>query len=88
MVRSQECTGKKEGQPGNPWRLGRDQAETGHTLGLQDTFVSVEGILNPSRPIKDFHFVLDGKSFQVLVKHFSNLLPKVSGEEGAGELLP
>lgn len=28
-----------------------------------------------------YHFAMNGKSYQVLVKHFYSLLPKVSSEE-------
>ncbi|XP_066477684.1 probable cation-transporting ATPase 13A5 [Tiliqua scincoides] len=57
------------------WRLMEkvhQDSDEGH-----DTSVTIEDATGPGSPIRDFHFALDGKSFQVLVKHFSNLLPKI-----------
>ncbi|XP_054838262.1 probable cation-transporting ATPase 13A5 [Eublepharis macularius] len=53
------------------WQLVEDMHQ--HSGERKDLGVSIEDTAVP----REFHFALNGKSYQVLLKHFSGLVPKV-----------
>ncbi|XP_053164452.1 probable cation-transporting ATPase 13A5 isoform X2 [Hemicordylus capensis] len=60
------------------WQLMEDvQQKSGE---IHDPCITIEGTDDPSGPgtaDNDFHFALNGKSYQVLLSHFNSLLPKI-----------
>ncbi|XP_061493617.1 probable cation-transporting ATPase 13A5 isoform X1 [Rhineura floridana] len=55
------------------WRL---MEEMHYADEIKDPSITIESS-DPVGPDSSFHFALNGKSYQVLVKYFSSLLPKV-----------
>uniref|UniRef100_A0A8C3P8I1 Cation-transporting ATPase n=1 Tax=Chrysemys picta bellii TaxID=8478 RepID=A0A8C3P8I1_CHRPI len=52
------------------WQLVEDSKQN-------DTCVNIEERTSPERESNNYHFALNGKSYQVIVKHFKSLLPKI-----------
>uniref|UniRef100_A0A674I518 Cation-transporting ATPase n=1 Tax=Terrapene triunguis TaxID=2587831 RepID=A0A674I518_9SAUR len=57
------------------WQLGEDSKQ--NASGITDTCVNIEERTSPERESNNYHFALNGKSYQVIVKHFKSLLPKI-----------
>uniref|UniRef100_A0A8C3HWJ9 ATPase 13A5 n=1 Tax=Chrysemys picta bellii TaxID=8478 RepID=A0A8C3HWJ9_CHRPI len=53
------------------WQLVEDSKQNA------DTCVNIEERTSPERESNNYHFALNGKSYQVIVKHFKSLLPKI-----------
>ncbi|XP_069473514.1 probable cation-transporting ATPase 13A4 [Ambystoma mexicanum] len=47
------------------------------TNGSFDTYVNIEKCVAPADEKNNYHFAMNGKSYQVIMQHFKNLLPKV-----------
>ncbi|XP_032633240.1 putative cation-transporting ATPase 13A5 isoform X1 [Chelonoidis abingdonii] len=57
------------------WQLVEDSKQI--AAGITDTCVNIEERTIRERESNNYHFALNGKSYQVLVKHFKSLLPKI-----------
>ncbi|XP_044886109.1 probable cation-transporting ATPase 13A5 isoform X3 [Mauremys mutica] len=57
------------------WQLVEDSKQI--AAGITDTCVNIEERTIPERESNNYHFALNGKSYQVIVKHFKSLLPKI-----------
>ncbi|XP_048362934.1 probable cation-transporting ATPase 13A5 [Sphaerodactylus townsendi] len=58
------------------WQLMEDSRR--HPAEGKDLCISIEDKAERGRPgMEEFHFALNGKSYQVLIKYFSSLVPKV-----------
>ncbi|XP_067398912.1 probable cation-transporting ATPase 13A5 [Emydura macquarii macquarii] len=55
------------------WQLMEDSKQ--NAAGISDTCVNIEERIMPES--NNYHFALNGKSYQVIVKHFKSLLPKI-----------
>ncbi|KAJ1086907.1 hypothetical protein NDU88_000102 [Pleurodeles waltl] len=45
--------------------------------GVGEMSISIEGKCSHALALQDYHFAMDGKSFQVILQHFYSLLPKL-----------
>ncbi|XP_078521831.1 putative cation-transporting ATPase 13A4 [Lissotriton helveticus] len=45
--------------------------------GVNEMSISIDGKCSHPLALRDYHFAMDGKSFQVIVEHFYSLLPKL-----------
>ncbi|XP_053896635.1 probable cation-transporting ATPase 13A5 isoform X2 [Malaclemys terrapin pileata] len=57
------------------WQLVEDSKQ--NAAAITDTCVNIEERTSPERESNNYHFALNGKSYQVIVKHFKSLLPKI-----------
>ncbi|XP_030432416.1 probable cation-transporting ATPase 13A5 isoform X4 [Gopherus evgoodei] len=57
------------------WQLMEDSKQM--AAGITDTCVNIEERTIPERESNNYHFALNGKSYQIIVKHFKSLLPKI-----------
>ncbi|TFK00935.1 Thioredoxin domain-containing protein 11 [Platysternon megacephalum] len=57
------------------WQLVEDSKQ--NAAEITDTCVNIEERTIPERESNNYHFALNGKSYQVIVKHFKSLLPKI-----------
>ncbi|XP_050819827.1 probable cation-transporting ATPase 13A5 isoform X4 [Gopherus flavomarginatus] len=57
------------------WQLVEDSKQM--AAGITDTCVNIEERTIPERESNNYHFALNGKSYQIIVKHFKSLLPKI-----------
>ncbi|EMP27108.1 Putative cation-transporting ATPase 13A4 [Chelonia mydas] len=64
------------------WQLVEDSKQ--NASGITDTCVNIEERTIPERESNNYHFALNGKSYQVIVKHFKSLLPKALKMAHAG----
>lgn len=60
------------------WKsLTESQANGNHSKAKESHINVGEGWINNPTTLGNFHFAMNGKSYQVLTQHFSNLLPKI-----------
>ncbi|XP_074860637.1 putative cation-transporting ATPase 13A5 [Carettochelys insculpta] len=57
------------------WQLMEESTQ--NTPGISDTCVNIEQSTTPESKSNNYHFALNGNSYQVIVKHFKSLLPKI-----------
>ncbi|XP_073531192.1 probable cation-transporting ATPase 13A5 isoform X5 [Phyllobates terribilis] len=60
------------------WKSLNESQGSGVHLKAKESQINIsEGWINNPTTLGNFHFAMNGKSYQVLTQHFSNLLPKV-----------
>ncbi|XP_030072021.1 probable cation-transporting ATPase 13A4 isoform X5 [Microcaecilia unicolor] len=57
------------------WKLMDDYEHL--KLGIDDTCIKVDVMSSPAKGKNDYHFAMNGQSYEVILKYFSNLLPKL-----------
>ncbi|KYO40009.1 putative cation-transporting ATPase 13A2 isoform A [Alligator mississippiensis] len=57
------------------WQLMEESKQA--TAETNEVYVDIETRTPPDRDVHSHHFAMNGKSYQVIVKHFSSLLPKI-----------
>ncbi|XP_056421382.1 probable cation-transporting ATPase 13A4 [Hyla sarda] len=77
IIMLEACEPDEDSPASVTWKtLTESQANGNHEKAKSHSNV-VEGWINIPTTVGDFHFAINGKSYQVLTQHFSNLLPKI-----------
>ncbi|XP_030071564.1 probable cation-transporting ATPase 13A4 [Microcaecilia unicolor] len=75
-----EANGPKGSHPASiTWKAMEDNEKNGYGItgnNAWEKYIDTESGSHPNGP-GDYHFAMSGKSFQVIVEHFSNLLPNL-----------
>ncbi|XP_025038282.2 putative cation-transporting ATPase 13A5 isoform X1 [Pelodiscus sinensis] len=57
------------------WQLLEDSRHS--AAGISDIHINIEGRTIPGRESNNYHFAMNGRSYQAIMKHFKSLLPKI-----------
>ncbi|XP_063117313.1 probable cation-transporting ATPase 13A4 isoform X2 [Cavia porcellus] len=72
LIEAEETTGASSASIS--WKLVEEQKHI--ACGKQDNYINIREVYDNSKE-GSYHFALDGKSFQVISRYFSSLLPKI-----------
>ncbi|KAG8445091.1 hypothetical protein GDO86_010020 [Hymenochirus boettgeri] len=67
-----------EDPPSITWKTLVKKQKNGHKMNVrEENFDINDGLNHNSFPSGDFHFAMNGRSFQIILQHFYDLLPKI-----------
>nr|XP_033815070.1 probable cation-transporting ATPase 13A4 isoform X3 [Geotrypetes seraphini] len=75
IILVEACEVEADNSASITWKLMDDYER--HKLGVSDTCIKVDVISSPAEGKSDYHFAMNGQTYQVILQHFSNLLPKL-----------
>ncbi|XP_054983681.1 probable cation-transporting ATPase 13A4 isoform X2 [Sorex araneus] len=73
LIEANEATGSSSAFLS--WKLVEEKKHTAY--GNQDSYINIREEFSDSGREGNYHFALNGKSFQIISQHFSSLLPKI-----------
>ncbi|XP_073434739.1 probable cation-transporting ATPase 13A5 isoform X2 [Dendrobates tinctorius] len=77
IIMLEACEPEKDLPASLSWKSLTESQANGIHLNSQSQINVSEGWINNPTTLGNFHFAMNGKSYQVLTQYFSNLLPKV-----------